>query len=270
MPNKIKWLAKDIEKLINIHKKKVTSEILTRSFPNRTINSIYIKTFQLRLQGRIAKVQPIDKPINVANFSTKVKKRQLELETSELISQKGGWFGIPGPAIVDHWNTFKNILKDRSPFLAIEENSLQFNKMSTVIEGIEQISLIKGDLFKVLHSFSQLNPSPKVPLFAYGHLDFCKTATVLIRDYDLLTNLMWLAKWNQLKSTFFLDVSVSCRPDGGESYNKLFQEFIPFIFGICGWVAEDPRKLPNKFVQTYRDSNPMANALYKMVKKEKK
>jgi len=159
------------------------------------------------------------------------------------------------------------ILRENSPFLAVEENIMQYNKMRESIKHIKGIELIPGDLFDVLEGYAKYRDPLKVALFSYGHLDFCKTAAVLLRDYNLYSNLQWLAKWSQLKTTFYLDISVACRCDEDKMYERFFQTYVPDIFAMCGWKVEDPRNCDTKFYKTYRDATPMANALYKMTKK---
>jgi hypothetical protein len=234
---------------------------LSSKLQGRDIKSIYSRANKLGLK----KVKA-DKilPINTANFDDKMRKRLLEKQTSGFILQKGGWFGIPGPAIITHYNTFKNILREHSPFIAVEENTMQYNKMQKEVENEKRIQLIKGELFDVLRSYTKI--TPRIPLFSYGHLDFCKTATTLIKKNNLLGDLVWLSQWEQLKTTFYLDISLSIRPDGPTMYNDLLQHTIPMIFRASGWEVSDVRKLKSPFILSYRDGKPMVNALYKFEK----
>ncbi len=256
---KVRWTIEEdtiIERLYR-HKKTVTE--IQAQLKHRTVSAIYgrVHTLELKRPKKLA-------AIVTADFSSKLSKRALEQNTSALIDQKGGWVGIPGPAIVEHFKTFEKILRADSPFIAVEENSMQYNKMVQSIEEYKRIKLIKGELFDILRSYTKV--TPRVPLFSYAHLDFCKTTTVLIREYNLLENLVWLSKWEQLKSTFYLDVSLSRRPDGTNMYSSFLQHTIPLIFKAAGWQVTDPRKLDTAFMFRYRDGNPMVNALYKFEK----
>lgn len=259
MLTKVKWTYEEDTTIKKLYKKKAPITEFQLQLKNRTASAIYSRIHTLKLK-RDKKILPI----NSADFSTKIRKRELEKNTADIVAQKGGWFGIPGPAIVEHYETFEKILRAESPFIAVEENTMQFNKMHKAIEKYNKIRLIKGELFDVLKSYSKI--TPRIPLFSYGHLDFCKTTSVLIRDYDLLENLVWLSKWNQLKSEFYLDISASRRPDGEQVYTRFFQHVVPLIFEVAGWKVEDPRMLNNKFILKYRDGNPMVNALYKLTK----
>ncbi len=260
------WTLEEDTLLENLYLKNASAEQFISALPKRSLSAIRSRTHVLIKEGMFAKRRLKQKPINTANFSNKYTKRQLEKDAVKVVDKTGGWFGIPGPAIIEHWDVFKSILRDKSPFIAVEENKSQYNKMSRLSENINGLTLVNGELFNVLKSFGQLYPSPRVPLFAYGHLDFCKTARILLRDYELYSNLMWLAQWNQIKSVFYLDVSVSRRPDDDIIFTKLFQDLIPFIFSLNGWNVTDPRNLQNKYIKTYSDGNPMVNALFKMTK----
>lgn len=262
MLSKVRWSTEEDITIRRVYPTKNSVVLLQDILKNRTAAAIYARAGKLGLR-KPARILPI----NVADFSSKGHKRLIERETASLITQHGGWFGIPGPAIKEHFDTFKGTLRANSPFVAVEENSMQFNKMSAAVGDNNKITLIKGELFDILKSYSKV--APRVPLFSYGHLDFCKTVTVLIREYSLLENLVWLFKWNQLKSEFYLDISVSRRPDGEHMYNRFFQYTVPLIFEAAGWEVIDPRNLKTRFVLKYRDGNPMANALFKLVKKSK-
>ena len=223
MLSKVKWSKEEDAVIKATYSAKNPISILQKMLPGRTISAIYGRAHKLGLKKPKRVL-----PINVADFSNKEHKRLIERETALLITQHGGWFGIPGPAIKEHFDTFKGTLRANSPFVAVEENSMQFNKMSAAVGDNNKITLIKGELFDILKSYSKV--APRVPLFSYGHLDFCKTVTVLIREYSLLENLVWLSKWNQLKSEFYLDISVSRRPNEEHMYNRFFQYTVPLIF----------------------------------------
>lgn len=261
--SRTRWTKVEDGLLMKLYSIKTDISSIQKALPKRSLKSVYNRIHTLKLKRE---KKPL--PINIADFSLKTNKRCLENEAVKVVQQTGGWFGIPGPAILEHYNTFSTLLRENSPFIAVEENSMQYNKMSSTIKHKQfktgKFTLIKGELFDVLSSFSKLNP--KVPLFSYGHLDFCKTTSVLVREFNLLTNLTWLSKWNQLKDIFYLDITVSCRPDGERMYKRLFQQTIPLIFEAAGWQVTDPRKLEESFIITYKDGTPMANALYKFSK----
>lgn len=269
------WTKKDEDILISLYKngnpgmKKVLS-VLT----DKTTNGVYKKVHRLRKLGLIpenfVRKDVVTKDMLAADYSTKVKKRALEKDAVKVVDQKGGWFGIPGPALKEHWEVFSEVLRPKSPFIVVEESGLQLSRLRKSLETMpripkKRITIIKGDLFNVLKGLHTVNPEPDVPLYSYGHLDFCKTTEKLCSKFALQENLKWLSQWSQLKDTFFLDISVCTRPFGPKEAVEFFQHIVPFNWRINGWKVSDPRNCKNKYYKIYQDSAAqMVNAMYKM------
>ena len=208
--------------------------------------------------------------IDLADFNKKLVKRNLENENRKYILEKGGFFGLTGPAVEAHWKTWHTILRTNSPFLIIEHDPGRFHKMKGSVRKIKrmspkrskQIVIKQGDLFRILR---RMKPRSRVPLFRYGHLDYCATSKTLFRDHNLINDLFWLAKWKHLKSPFYLDVTFSIRGDGG-MYKTAMDGLIPSIFSASRWRVSNPkRKRSHIFHRLYNEprQTPMVNALYK-------
>jgi len=212
--------------------------------------------------------------IDKADFDKKLVKRNLENENRKFIKETGGFFGLTGPAVEAHWKTWHTILRRQSPFLIIEYNSKRFYDMRRSVEELKvkdprkawKITIRQGELFDML---KRVRLGTRSPLFRYGHLDFCITSKVLLRDHQLTENLFWLAAWKNLKSPFYLDVTFSARGDGGMA-TSVMNEFIPSIFEATGWKTINPKQrfLGRRFINHYREPRQcaMANALYKFEK----
>lgn len=204
------------------------------------------------------------------DFAIRPVKRKLEEDNAALVDQRGGWFGLTSDEFSTHYSTFAKHLRIDSPFVIAELDSNKFNTLKNIVgTSNRNVFIHNKDLFEVLKGIERRIPKPRVPLFSYGHLDFCITAKVLCRDYNLIENLYWLAKWNNLKNTFFFDITFSTRGDGYYSmWSTLIEELIPIIFGTCGWEVTNPRG-DGAFGIEYREKQKtgMVNAMYKVVRK---
>lgn len=217
------------------------------------------------------------------NYEEKYNKRTLESNTKNIIlndtdTEKGDIFGIVGPAVKEHVLTWGELREKTSKFIILEKEKEVYNKMVLKKKEFEDPNTLiaYGDLFNTL---SRIRSTKKNPLnFVYGHLDFCITAHRLKFEFDLYKNLCWMSRWKKLNSTFWLDVSFSTRTDmkkdrDDNSFETVMEEEIPFIFNRYGWEVINVR--PNKkgnFANKYQEPHqcPMVNALYKLIKKNKK
>ena len=207
-------------------------------------------------------------------FGERPVKKALEEYNSSLVTQKGGWFGLTGIELEAHLVKFKQVLRPKSPFIVVEFNRTQFTRLCGQYMRLPRylqhnVGIYHNDLFKQLRRIEDANPSPRVPLFSYGHLDFCRTAVPLMRDESLVEKLYWLAKWNNLKNTFFFDITFSTRMDLCKLYETLMDSLIPAIFYTCGWDVINP-KGTDSFAHRYREyhGSTMVNAFYKVVRRK--
>ena len=276
------WTEKEDAALLFLYSRGIKPRYFSQHIvTDKVASQIYSRALLLRKKGLLKKAEVAPKAIHVANYSNKLVKRRLEERTSEEIfeanagevEKKGGWFGIPGPAIAEHYIVGEKNMREGSPFLAVERDTCQLKRMRSSISTLNiaqqsRIKLAQGDLFEVLERLYPNTVKPRVPLFSYGHLDFCKSSKGLANDRSFKSGLCWLANWKQLKDTFYLDFSCSVRPFPPVYYEILLQQTIPNTFFFAGWKVEDPRDLERKFILEYRESkgNPMVNALYKMTR----
>jgi hypothetical protein len=218
------------------------------------------------------------------DYSKKLNKRQLESLTGDLIQSdrdtaKGDLFGIIGPAVKEHAETWGSLRGEDSQFIMVEKEKKVYEEMIPKWKKLKDpnVLLVHGDVFDTIN---RIRSNKKHTFnFIYGHLDFCKTAHVLKYEFDLYKNLCWLAKWKKLNDIFWLDVSFSTRTDNKKdsydnSYEMVMENEIPYIFSRYGWKVINirPNKDKKTFANEYREPQqcPMVNALYKFIRKPKK
>lgn len=212
------------------------------------------------------------------DFANKTVKRHLEEENRKCVKETGGWFGLTGILVEAHWDAWKSMLKARSPFIIGETDPDSFEEIKHRISGLtyhdpKKAYNIWAQFEDIFDCLSRVEPA-EVNLFRYGHLDFCRTSKVLVREHKLIEKLYWLSRWNNLKSPFYLDVTFSVRGDGGEyrMYTCMMESMIPTIFNNAGWEVINPKRhlLGHRFVNEYREphQSPMVNAIYKFVKEQ--
>ena len=214
--------------------------------------------------------------VDEADFHTKQSKRNLEIMNAGFIKHTGGWFGIPGPAVEEHCKLYNEIMRSGSVALLAEIDHGRYMEMIKTLKAAkdikapERVFLYHEELFTLLRRYQQKFPNPVTPMFRYGHLDFCITAPILLRDHAIYSNLIWLAQWNQLKDPFYLDITVSTRNDKQRGSLHLFESTIVQIFLACGWNVKHNIERPVNegchYTLGYRDGAPMHNALYKFEK----
>jgi len=271
----IKWTEIKISKLKSLIEKGYSIKQIANEFgtsyatisstiKRKKLNTEHLTVKKIAKHGTF-KQQAIDK----ANFSKKKVKRRLEAECGELVTQKGGWFGIPGPALKEHWEVFSCNLRELSPFVVFEEDYNRYKYLKKTLHHMgttpkKVITIQHIDMLTGLKQLKAANKNPRVPVFSYGHLDFCKTTNVLLKDNNLFEMLNFIAKWNNTKNIFYLDISASTRCKNS-IHKQLMEEIIPVIFSINGWKVTNGRKETN-YCKIYREphSCPMVNALYKM------
>jgi len=212
------------------------------------------------------------------DFSKKLVKRALERENRTFVKETGGWFGLTGLAARSHWKEWHTTLRRKSPFIIIENDKKRFAEICEEVEKLKaedprkawKISVKYGDLFETM---KKVRIGKNTPVFRYGHLDFCITSKVLMREHQLIENLFWLSTWKNLKSPFYLDVTFSRRGDSG-MHTSVLNATIPDIFEAAGWKVSNPKRqlIGHRFVNPYREPKqcPMVNALYKFNKKKVK
>lgn len=198
-------------------------------------------------------------------------KAKLEADKLALVCNKGGWFGLTHKNFMNHYQGYNKHMRSKSPFVAIERDLNTFLLMQKDAKGLADrrfIKLIQGDLFEDLfkayppygYHTNQRDAHGKVkkriPLFNYGHLDFCCTAAMLTEE-GLEKFLRRLAKWWALKRTFHLDITVSKRGDrDNNSSTVLLDYFIPNAFKQLGW------RMTYAAAVDYFDTNVMITAFY--------
>ena len=194
------------------------------------------------------------------------KKEAIENKNAASVQTRGGWFGFTHVSVLTHYNRFKNILRAKSPFLIAEIDPNTAKIIHTEVSKINdtRIHVIDDDLFDKMFNMYPSSASNcvngttkyRVPLFSYGHLDFCRTAATL-SDCHIEANIRKLAKWWALKDTFYLDISVCLRGDKGtKSAETLMEKYIPNAFRQLNWKMNYDSKID------YNDSNIMRNAFY--------
>ena len=195
------------------------------------------------------------------------KKDRIEQANADKMKHRGGWFGLTHLSLEKHFERFKPMLRSRSPFLAVERDINTCAKMREQARNIndERVRVEYGDIFDKLFSScpsSAFNvicngiPIYRVPLFRYGHLDFCCTAATLTEE-GIEKQLRRLAKWWALKDTFYLEVVVAHRGDRNMvNADVLFKHFIPATFHQLRW------ELVDKSITDYKDTSMMRNAFF--------
>lgn len=215
------------------------------------------------------------------DFCNRPRKRNIETYNASLVTSTGGWFGLTANNDEWHYDTYKRILRKDSPFVVVDKDPV-------IVKGINERAKISqtdittycGDLFEVLRSLER--PEVRVPLFTYGHFDFCSAASSMQHNAKLEQHIWWLAQWNDLKDTFFFDMTFCKRMDLYRGYETIIDKTIPQAFGSCGWDVYNPKtpyalnggvnpiKLTQDhitFMHSYKDGSPMVNAMYKVVRK---
>lgn len=204
-----------------------------------------------------------------------IKKIQNEKSNASKITKKGGIFLLSWLAVKEHYNMYKHILRALSPFDVYECDPATYKEIerrSRILRfNDKRVRVNFGDIFNVLKK-----KVGRLPLYVYGHLDFCKTALTLCRDHNLLENLEKLAAWDNLKQVFFLEVTFSLWGDNSYKSDKnyglfVLEKYIPTIFKRYGWKVENPRGHAQKhkgwkYSRSYRDGAPMINGFYKFTK----
>jgi len=195
------------------------------------------------------------------------KKEAVEEKNARAMETRGGWFGLTHTSVIKHYNRFKDKLRPKSPFLIAEHDMATFEiiRKEAISINDQRIRLIEGDLFDRMFNMYPTSACNvvngravyRVPIFAYGHLDFCCTAVTLTEQH-IESNLRKLAKWWALKDTFYLDISVAHRGDRGmESARILLEGFVLNTFHQLNWKCCYARKID------YKDTSMMRNAFYK-------
>jgi hypothetical protein len=193
-----------------------------------------------------------------------IKKACLEQANRAFTKGKGGWFGLTHKSLKTHWELFGSILRPRSPFLVVEREKDVYNNIKWHAARIKdpRIKVLYGDVFECLFGAYPHSPCNtvqgksiyRVPLFTYGHLDFCCSALTLQRD-GFEQRMYQLSRWWNLKDRFHLDVTVSKRGDkkGFRTAKLLLEMVVPNIFEQASWIVEDVQ------VMDYCDTSAMRN-----------
>lgn len=195
------------------------------------------------------------------------KKEAVENKNAMNMETKGGWFGLTHVSVLRHYNRFKDKLRPKSPFLIAEHDydTARIVRLEASKINDPRIRVIEGDLFD--NMFGMYPEAPcncvdgetiyRVPLFSYGHLDFCCTA-VTLSEQHIEANVRKLAKWWALKDVFYLDISVAHRGDKRmKSAEILLEKYVPNAFMQLNWKMHYGRKI------NYKDSSMMRNVFYK-------
>lgn len=181
------------------------------------------------------------------SISNKPRKRSLEAFNQHFIKDKGGIFALTGPEVISHYNEYGKILRTLSPFSIFEIDIPTYWDIikSALIIDDKRLHIYPCDICNILYT----SPKPegkKHGIYRYGHLDFCITGKVLVRDHSLLVFLERLAKWDNLKSPFYLETTFSIRGEKGFKTGKnvglsILENKIPNIFSRYGWRISSPR-----------------------------
>lgn len=158
------------------------------------------------------------------------------------------------------------MLREKSPFIIVERDPATFVKIEKEAATLNdpRVKIIKGDLIdSVLNNYKKTGRNVingvakyKVPLFRYGHLDFCCSAVSLTKEH-IEYNLKRLAEWWALKDIFYLDITISPRGDKeGNAARILLNEIIPCTFKQVNW------SLTNNITTKYKDSSIMINSIF--------
>lgn len=201
-------------------------------------------------------------------------KNIIEKRNFNAVKEKGGWFGLTHKSLDKHYHMFKKNLREKSPFLIVERDNSIIPKVREQkrIIGDNRIKIVRGDLFEALFGlypktgYNVIDGKPlyRVPLFLYGHLDFCCSACGLT-DEMIEFNIRKLAKWWNLKNNFYLDITVAHRGDKNMmSATTLIEHFIPVSFMQLNWNVEFME------ITDYKDSSLMRNAFFKFSRKNKR
>lgn len=218
---------------------------------------------------------------------SKPKKRKLELFNQRFIKEKGGIFALTGTEIDSHHITYRHILRERSPLSIFEVDP----KTAWII--LERILYIRDKRLHLypcdIRNIFYTSPKPKgkkYGAYRYGHLDFCVTGRVLVRE-GLLDFFEKLARWNNLYSPFYLETTFSVWGDGkfktGENVGlNTLEKYIPTIFEQHGWkvnsprnraINKDPQEMCNVIARhwcytvSYEDGCPMINGFHKFTRR---
>ena len=195
------------------------------------------------------------------------RKEAVENMNAKAMETRGGWFGLTHVSVLKHYNRFKDKLRPKSPFLIAERDYDTARAVRLEASKINdpRIYVLEGDLFDKMFNVYPSTGSNcvhgetiyRVPLFSYGHLDFCCTAATLSEQH-FEANIRKLAKWWALKDTFYLDVSVAHRGDKGmKSAKIMLEDYVPNVFLQLNWKMHYGRKID------YRDTSMMRNVFYK-------
>lgn len=218
----------------------------------------------------------------------KPRKRKLEKFNQQFIKDKGGIVALTSTGVDPHYVAYKHILRKWSPF-SIFEIDLEIARTIServLLLGDKRLRVYPCDVCSVFYT----SPKPrgkKHGVYRYFHLDFPTSGRILVRDYGLLQFLEKLAKWDNLKSPFYLETTFSVRGDRkfvtGENVGlEILEVEIPDIFERHGWVVDNPRnkaipKNPwltdsvigrcDKYTVSYKDGNPMINGFHKFTRR---
>jgi len=250
------------------------------------LTSVYNKVYALKNEGYEItrrsdtddlKLSSTDLIGSKLQYDLRNVKKRVEQEAIASVHSNGGFFGLAGRQIRHHWEMFGHIVSDKFPFLAIDHSPLNCKHMIEVANDIRNedesanIRIRKGFLFDQLKKEKIKNG----PRFCYGHLDFCSTARIMFRDHNLGEDLEWLASWNNLMDTSYMDVTFATR-NGHKSHIKAMEETIPQIFINAGWkvsgLPDEQTDTGLKYIRTYFETTKesgnrgsiMANAFYKL------
>jgi hypothetical protein len=195
------------------------------------------------------------------------RKEAVEETNAASMTTTGGWFGLTHISVSKHYNRFKDKLRAKSPFLIaeIERDTLKIIHEEAIKINDPRIRVLNGDLFTEMMAmypataFNTIDGSGvyRVPLFSYGHLDYCCTA-VALSEQNVYRDIRKLASWWALKDTFYLDISVCHRGDKGlKGAKTLLEMYVPNTFEQLNWKMTCMRKID------YRDTSMMRNVFYK-------
>lgn len=230
------------------------------------------------------------KSYNNVDFSiyNKPKKRKLETFNQQFVKDKGGIVALTSTGVDPHYAAYKHILRKLSPFSIFE---IDLGIARTISErvlyiGDKRLRVYPCDVCSVFYT----SPKPKHKkhgVYRYFHLDFPISGRILVRDHGFLQFLEKLAKWDNLKSPFYLETTFSIRGDrsfmtGPNVGLGVLEEEIPAIFERCGWKVDNPRNRAIqrdtrildgvirqcwKYTVSYKDGNPMINGFHKFTRR---
>lgn len=185
------------------------------------------------------------------------KKAEVEASNAQAIDCKGSIFGLFHRTFTKHYKKYEHVLLRKSAFVSFEVDpaihSSQKRQVSLLQPTVSQdLYAIKGSLFDYIFDIKKHH-------FAYAHLDFCKTAWGLT-DEGIHTFIRRLSKWECLKRTFYLEITLARRGDLHDLGADSLLDYIQIAFLQAKWR---PKIISDK---RYTDTQHMRNALIQFKK----